>query len=408
MLRLGPVAAGTVVAKSCLPFARVLAASFAGRHPRIPFFVLLADEVGGFFDPAAEPFELLYLDDLDVPRGERFRFQHGQQELSYAAAPYLLRHLLDRGFERALFLKQESLVVGDLSPAIERLERHSIVLTPHLLEPLSGADGAVRELEILLAGTFNVGLLGVSESAEARRFLTWWQDRVFRRCRHVVGEGMHYEQRWIDLVPAYFDGACILRDPGANVGHWCLPERLVEVRDGEVWAAGGSCSLFRFSGFDPELPQAVTRYTDRLRVAELGSAAELFERFAALLAAAGYHQARAWPYAFGRFDNDVPIPEVARRIYADLGEAVEAFGDPFSATGAGSFFRWLGEPVDGSGRRSRRVTRLWHAVWGERLDVRRAFPDPLGRDCAAFLDWTVRSGAAEHGIPDAFRIGRQP
>ena len=47
------LACGTIVAKSYLSFARVLAASFRRYHPAIPFFVLLADEVDGYFEPFA-------------------------------------------------------------------------------------------------------------------------------------------------------------------------------------------------------------------------------------------------------------------------------------------------------------------------------------------------------------------
>jgi hypothetical protein len=46
------------------------------------------------------------------------------------------------------------------------------------------------------------------------------------------------------------------------------------------------------------------------------------------------------------------------------------------------------------------VSRLWLAIHAARPDVERAFPDPLGRDRAAFLAWTGSSGRREHGIPE--------
>ena len=60
-------AACTIAAKARLPSARVVATSFAEHHPGVPFFVLLADEVEGCFDPAAEPYELIGLDALALP-----------------------------------------------------------------------------------------------------------------------------------------------------------------------------------------------------------------------------------------------------------------------------------------------------------------------------------------------------
>jgi hypothetical protein len=37
------------------------------------------------------------------------------------------------------------------------------------------------------------------------------------------------------------------------------------------------------------------------------------------------------------------------------------------------------------------------------VDVQRAFPDVLGADRDAFLEWAGGSGAREHGIPEPFR-----
>ncbi|MDP1938345.1 MAG: hypothetical protein Q8K91_14155, partial [Hylemonella sp.] len=133
------IAAATIVAKPYISHARVLARSFAEHHPEIPFFALLADEVGGLFDPAAEPYELVALDDLGLADGAGYRFRYEQQPLSYAMTPHLVGHLLDRGFDRVIFVKQESLVLDRLDPVLAALETASVVLTPHLLAPSTAA-----------------------------------------------------------------------------------------------------------------------------------------------------------------------------------------------------------------------------------------------------------------------------
>lgn len=369
-------AAGTIVAKSCLPHARVLANSFQRFHPEIPFFVLLADDVGGCFDPEREPYRILSLADLHIPGLDRLVFGYTMQEFSYSLTPYLLAHLLDRGFDAVLFLKQESLVLDALRPEFALLDAHSILLTPHLLTPLSSAS---RELSVLQAGVYNGGFIGVSGSPEARRFLDWWKDRLRDTCVHAVADGMHFEQRWLDFVPAYFEDIHVLRDPGINVGHWNLPERRVCVHDDAVIVDNVACRFFRFSGFEPERPQFATCYSPRLTMENAGPAALVFERYRGLLEEAGYYDAKSWPYAFGSFDNGVPIPRVAREIYRALGAEVARFGNPTETAGSGSFFRWLNEPAP--------VTRLLRGIYGRRPDVQRAYPDIDGRDKEAFLAW---------------------
>jgi len=92
------LAVATVVAKNYVSFARVLAESFLRQHPDIPFFALLSDEVDGHFDPAAEPFRLVRQDELGIPDLPRLRARYDRRQIAVASKPYLLSHLLDRGF----------------------------------------------------------------------------------------------------------------------------------------------------------------------------------------------------------------------------------------------------------------------------------------------------------------------
>ncbi|HWM77956.1 MAG TPA: hypothetical protein VNS56_10285, partial [Methylomirabilota bacterium] len=46
-------------------------------------------------------------------------------------------------------------------------------------------------------------------------------------------------------------------------------------------------------------PHAVTRYSPRLDMSNVGPAAEVFRRYLALLERAGYQETKDWPYAHG-------------------------------------------------------------------------------------------------------------
>src|SRR5215210_1226635 len=376
-------AACTIAAKARLPSARVVAASFAEHHPDVPFYVLLADEVEGCFDPAAEPYSLIGLGELELDDLRARCFRYAREQLSYALTPTVLRCLLARGFERVLFLKQESLVCGPLDDLLAQLDASAILLTPHLLERL----GAERELNILQSGVYNLGFLAVADRPAAHQFLAWWEGRLASDCRHAVAEGLHWEQRWVDLVPSLFADLGVLRDERVNVGHWNLPERSVD-----------DVRLFRFSGYEPDAPERATRYADRLAMGALNGASEWFGRYRGALLDSGWEAARGWPYAFDRFADGSPVPAIARRLHDELGR--ERFADPF-AVGPGSFAAWLREPVD---MRWPALSRLWLAVHERRVDLQDAYPDPLGADRFDFARWTRHTGAAQLGLPELLDV----
>jgi hypothetical protein len=344
-------------------------------------------------------FELIRFEDLDVPDRERFCFRYSQQPLSYACTPYLLDHLLRTGHDRVLFFKQESLVLERVDDAIERLDNASILLTPHLVAPLTGTDAAERERQILLSGVFNIGMVGVSDAGETRRLLEWWAHHTQRHCVHAVGDGVHFEQRWMDLAPSYFDGVDVLRDPTYNVAHWNLPERRVDFVGEVARVEGRPLRLFRLSGFDPDHPDRPTRYFDRPRMSEIGDAARLYSLYLSMLEEEGWWETRELPYRWGRFDNGVPIPEFVRFLFRELETSGVLFEQPFAATHAKGFYRWLTSPAEAAPDAAG-ITNLWHGVWRHRQDVQRVYPDPLGRDRDGFLAWTRSSGVDEHDIPD--------
>ena len=393
---MSPVAVGTIIAKNYLPFARVLVRSLRNWHPDVAVRVLVVDEFEGLFDPAAEEFPVIGLEDVGAG-AVHWRFGLTRNQLVSAAKPFLLEALLEGGFERALFLDADMLVTGPLEPLLRGFVGASLLLSPHVLRPLAGPEGTSRELTILRAGVYNAGCVGASDTGEARRILRWWRERVSFRCEEDLAGGVFYDQRWLDLVPSLAADLAIVRDPGVNVAWWNAAEREVRDREGRLQALGEPCRLFHFSGFDPDRPRIASRHMPESRQGESSSMASLLRRYAALLADAGWETCRAWPYTWDRFRNGVPIPEVARRIYLDRKDGT-GFGDPF-ATGPGTFFEWLrGGELD-AWRDGGPLPGLWQDIWGRRGDLRRAFPDPWGKDRRALLEWAREFGAREHGIP---------
>jgi hypothetical protein len=390
------VAVGTLVTRSHLAFARVLRRSLAAFHPGLRCHVLVVD--GSPAVDGAEPgSDTLGLADLDLPDATSFAFRHTRVSAVCAVKPWLLRWLLRRR-EHALYLDADMFVLADLDALLGELARRPLLLTHHLLGPLTGPDAAARELRILRAGTFNAGLLGVSRSATAEAFLDWWSDRLAGHCRLDIAAGLHYDQRWLDLVPSFFADAAACRDPGVNVAHWNLHERPLRLEGERLLAGRAPCRLFHFSGFDPRCPALLTRHALDPDVGDAAVLAALRARYAALLDAAGHPELRDEAYGHGAFDNGVPIPDVARQLHAALGEAAAAFGNPFETAPAGSFWRWLLAPAGPRADGEPPVSRLWEGVHRSRTDLRRAFPSPLGADRGAFLGWARTHGVREHGV----------
>lgn len=392
----------TIVSKNYIAFARVFARSFLEHHPDGRVFVLLVDRNDGMIDADDEPFEIFEVEDLDVPDRRGFLFKYTLLEANTAIKPYFMAHLFaHRSAQKLAYFDPDILVTGSADRLDALLDRHEMVLTPHLDTPIED-HAHPSELAILQAGTYNLGFIALRRGEIADRHLRWWQERLFDRCVVDIGQGLFVDQKWMDLAPGlYGDAVRIVRHPGWNVAYWNLHGRTVTIDDDGPRSNGEPLFFFHFSGIDPEHLRPVSKHQDRFTLGDIGAAADLYRDYSARVLDADHAVARHWPYAFADFDNGVRIPDTARGIYRELGpQRRAAFGDPF-ATGDKSFFDWLNAPLRG-GRKPPYVSRLLSHLHRGRADLVRIFPDPGGKDLADFSSWLEGYGRFEFRLDDAF------
>ena len=392
----------TIIAKNYLSFARVLTDSFLQHNPGGKVFVLLVDKVDGYFAPHLEKFHLVTVDDLGIPEMERVLFQYNIMEACTGLKPYFLGYLFHKyDLPKLAYFDPDILITARLDELEESLDEHSVILTPHMLEPIPLDDQyKPREIDLLHVGTYNLGFIALAAGPTATQLLKWWHDRLSRMCVWVDPSRVLFtDQKWIDLVPGYFDSVCILRDPGYNVAYWNLQSRHVELNEGKVTANGRPLRFFHFSGLNPDNINQVSVYQNRFTLGKLEHLRPLFEEYRDRLLANGYKDTRTWPYAFACFDNGIHIISPVREHYLNLGEKVREFGNPFSTRGRHTFFSWLSQPAEGS---SGSVSRFWHCVYLSRPDLQSTYPDVFGEHSEVFLHWCTHKGRFEYEVDQVF------
>lgn len=378
----------TIISKNYLASARALFRSVRCHHPDVPFYVLLVDCPDGCFDPNAEPFEVILVQDLpNVPDATSLFFKYGLLELNTAVKPFFMAHLLEtRKLRKLVYFDPDIYLFAPLDPVLRPLDEYAVVLTPHITQPIED-DREPGEVNFLRAGTFNLGFVAVAAGDSTDAFLHWWQKRLYDFCLTDQTRGYFTDQKWVNLAPALFDGFYTLKDPGCNIAYWNLHYRApnIALRADRAFLGDAPVCFFHFSGFRPEQPDVVSKYQDRIQFADHPNLRAVFDFYADELRRCGIGDAEKWPYAYGRFDNGVAIPALARTLYLSLDPARRrGFGDPFQAEGDGSFFAWL--------TRSGPISPLWIALHESAPDLRAVFPDPENRDREAFSQWVRTDG----------------
>jgi glycosyltransferase involved in cell wall biosynthesis len=387
----------TIIAKNYVAQARVLARSFAEHHPEGRCHVLVIDDVEGYIDPTEEPFELLTPNQIDCQPFEEMAHRYTVIELSTAVKPWLLRHLLAAGRPAITYLDPDIRIYGSLQRLEDAAIEHGLALTPHNTVPIPPDGERPTQIDILIAGVYNLGFVSMAPGREREALLDWWSDRLERDCRVDPVYGYFVDQRWFDLAPGLVSDFSVVREPEFNIAYWNAHSRRLEHDDkrGRYTVGGRPLAFFHFSGFDPEQPHLLSRHQTRVRASENPALLRIMREYAAETLDSGYAQASRWPYTWEMLPVGVRFDRALRVLYDAAREEGALTLSPFTAEGCAELLSWLAEPAPGA---PEGVNRLVANLYGTRDDLREAFPDLAGGDLERLLHWLHTEGAREFPV----------
>ena len=402
----------TCAAVNYLPKVRILCHSIRRHHPEAVIHFALADERPQWLRTEDEPFDsILGIERLGIPDCKNWTFTHSIVELSTAIKPFALKHLLQLpDCATVLYFDPDMVLFSRVDDILATLATSNVALTPHQTKPEQTLDAILdNEVASLKHGIFNLGFIGVRNTAEGRRFADWWAERTYHLCWADVENGLFTDQKWINFAPVFFDGVAIIKSSRHNVATWNLTtRRMTGTLAAGFEVDGEPLGFYHFTGFDsgahrimaiknasasPAVQELITWYEGETAVADRDPVAE-------------------WPWAFGRFSDGTPIEPGHRRVYRDHDDLRKAFPEPYDAgTDRSSFLGWCRTEgkvrypelfAEGGTRRAPKAARM-----GTRVSLADGAPTVrpdaarrrAARRCASAAGWCsgAKASAASRG-----------
>ncbi len=399
----------TIICRNYLASAKVLAKSFAESYPDGRCTVLVVDDIGGALRAQSTPsMHFITLAEIGVPDVDVMAGIYSPIEFSTAVKPWLLVWMLNRygNASPVAYCDPDIRVYSQFEELEALLADHAVALTPHLTMPNPLDGHAPSEQAILLAGVYNLGFIGISESNTARAMLGWWQERLARDCVVNPPAGFFVDQRPMDFVPGLFGDVGILRHEGYNAAYWNMATReLLEGPEG-LRINGEEVRFVHFSGYDPREPNVLSKHQDRVSFPEGSAWKRELDAYGAALLTAGYVEAMEVPYGLSRTTSGTKLSPLMRSLYRHASE--EGFTESlFDETGELAFKAFL-HARDSEWPGWFRYERLG---WLADPSCRSAFPDPRGVDRASVGRHLLQGEIGRYLFPrvntdDASRGGR--
>jgi hypothetical protein len=346
----------TSITPNYLAKARVLCKTLKQHNPDCRFILGLTGDLPEGVNPSAEPFDAILLtSELDlIPQKDIFFFKHTITEICTAVKPALALTIIQKyDAEKVIYLDPDIMVFSDLKNLEKLLDTYSMIFTPHQAD-FEDDDSYVVSNEILFLkrGTFNLGFFAVRANKTGLRFLNWWHSRLMLYCfdddytlMNILEPagllGLFTDQKWIDLVPAFFNGYYILKDPGYNVSTWNMSKRLIQrTENGNYTINGEPLRFYHFSGFDEkghhnEMQRAI-KYNSKNR-----DAASLTANYELQLLKNDQKIVENIPFKYMRYSNGKIISKTERKILHIRRDVYKHFNNPFEVTKGYCYYNWV-------------------------------------------------------------------
>lgn len=369
--------------------ARVLLDSARLHHPEAELFLCLADSIVN--EPGLYPDDctIVSSENLNIPDFPCFAFRYDVMAFNRAIKPFLIKRIASLGFDAVLYFDADIQIFRPLTDVFAALSAGaSFVLTPHISRPAEGS--AYRDdLNILRIGTYNVGFVGVSSGAEAHRLLEWWSRHTEYECRDDPASGLFFDQRFMDLMPAFSTTATILRDQTLNVAYWNLSQRNLTLSDEENWLVDGRpLGFFHFSGFSPDAPSRLSKHTAGFSGPDLPSPLlRIMTQYAERLRDNGYGAVPVGAYAYRRFESGAAIPDLVRELFCV--DHQKWVGNPFE-----NFEDYLGLPLiqPWDGPEGAFITRILGHLHAKQEELSNLLDPKDNLAAGNYLRWLVEKG----------------
>lgn len=265
------------------------------------------------------------------PHWRHMAFYYDVTEFNTALKPFLIEHLFSLGYESVVYLDPDIEIFATLLPIVTLLETHDLVLTPHISRPLrmDGHNPAIDD--IVRAGQFNLGFIGIAAGDETFAALKWWQDVLLEHCIFDARHRFFVDQFWADILPSFIQKFQCLRESGYNMAYWNVFQRELRREDGRWMTDDGPLRFFHFSGLAKDDPSRVSIHQDRVTAPPGTPLHDLLIHYHDRLANTNWNRYDMHPYTFATYADGSVVSAEDRRKFLLLPASERAeFGDPFS------------------------------------------------------------------------------
>lgn len=201
-----------------------------------------------------------------------------------AGRPAIIRYTLQNlNFDSCIFIDGDTYTYNSYEELQNLLDDEaSLVVTPHILEPLPNDNLFPSINDICLMGNYNSGVFGASK--KAIEFINWWENQTKKYPLMQKSIGIAAEQGWLRFAADFNKNTKIFTNKGYNVAYWNIAQRNINLKNNIFYADNDKLTIMHFSGLTKETkPENMSHYQNRYKLKEEGVIYKIFQDYKKLV-----------------------------------------------------------------------------------------------------------------------------
>jgi len=323
------VAYCTIASANYLHRVRVLEESLTAHNPDASFHLLLCEWPEVCRSLSGETGRTFVTPQEVCPDWLHMAFYYDIVEYNTALKPYLIEYLFAKGYDAVFYLDPDIEVYDSFTQLEHLAASYDLILTPHVCQPMPMDSISPGIDDIIRAGQFNLGFIGMARSEESLQALRWWRDVCREYCLFDTKHRFFVDQFWAAALPSFVQKFYCLRDPGCNMAYWNVFQRELHFEDGRWSTNEGALKFFHFSGLDEDLTQ-VSRHQHRVKAPVGSPLYNLLVTYREKIEVNAWTKYSRHVYSFAHYSDGNAISAEERRLFLRLSRAQrDEFGSPF-------------------------------------------------------------------------------
>jgi lipopolysaccharide biosynthesis glycosyltransferase len=162
--------------------------------------------------------------------------------LRWSLKPIFSRILLEQ-YDRVFFCDHDLYFYKDFTFLDKEAEGKTICLSPHWRTINYTVE---NEMEFNFRhGLFNGGFFIVNKSGA--HILDWWAEMTANKCTALENDPTYVDQKYLDIVPIYFNDVHVIKHKGCNVAAWNRSYNKRTIVNNEVRAGNDEIIFIHYS-----------------------------------------------------------------------------------------------------------------------------------------------------------------